>query len=88
MKRLSPLLQPIYNLELGLGNTVDRIDEPAGTKCPLAVVFKKPFHFTEIKARLKLAAEVSEWENSDPHYPLEKGFVCKQTQHVISAPKA
>jgi hypothetical protein len=88
MQRLSPSLKPIYELELALGNEVERVDEPAGSRCPLAIVFKKPLHVTDISARLKLSEEVTEWESSDPHYPAEKGFHCARTNHVIGAPKS
>lgn len=86
MRHLSPFLQPIYRLEISLENEVLRVDEPAGTKCPLAVVFKKPLHLEEISTKLSIPQEVEQWENVDPHYPKERGFRCKRTSHALSGP--
>ncbi len=84
MKRLSKNLISIYDLELKLGNQILRIDEPAGTKCPFAVVFRDPLHFEKISQELKLPRSVHRWENRDRHYPLEASFVCEETGHVVS----
>jgi len=86
MKKLSKNLIPIYNLELKAGNRVLRIDEPAGTKCPLAVIFEYPLHFEQISNELTLSSSVRRWENKDPHYPLEEGVVCEETGHVVAGP--
>ncbi len=86
MKRLSSNLIPIYNLELSEGNKVIRINEPAGTKCPLAIIFEYPLHFDVIADKLTLSPAVRRWENIDQHYPLEAGFVCDVTGHVLSGP--
>ena len=86
MRSLSVYLQQIYNLELSEGNTVLRIDEPAGSKCELAVVFKCPLHLSKISQKLLLSPKVKKWENIDPHYPLEIGFVCCETGHVVCGP--
>lgn len=88
MTRLSPSLQPIVDLELKKGNKVFRIDKPAGSKCPYAIIFKFPLHFQEIKESLTLSSVVEEWENKDPHYPLERGFFCNETQHSIAGPSS
>ncbi len=73
-QRLSPNLQPIHDLELSLGNTVVRVDEPAGSRCPLAVIFKRPLHKTKIESTLSLPPTVKWWESRDPHYPIEGGY--------------
>ena len=88
MTRLSPSLQPIVDLELIKGNKVLRIDEPAGSRCPYAIVFKFPLHFQEIKESLTLSSSVEEWENKDPHYPIERGFFCNETEHSITGPSS
>lgn len=83
--KLANTLQPIVDLELQLGNEIKRVDEPAGTECPLGIVFKKPLHIREAK-QLGLSESVYTWESSDPHYERERGFACKISKHVISGP--
>lgn len=86
MKRLSPILRPFYELELKMGNTVERVDEPAGTDCPLAVVFSGPLHIKEAADEIGFGSGVGVFESRDPHYPLEKGIYCQRSRHVISGP--
>lgn len=86
-KLLSPTLLPIYDLEISKGNIIERVDKPAGTLCPLAVIFKKTLHYVEIKD-LRLQPEVQKYENKDRHYPLESGFFCKRSRHVVAGPTA
>ena len=86
MIKLSEDLLPIYKLELEKGNEVKRIDEPAGTKCPYAVIFKRPLHKTEIESELALLPSVRYWESRDPHYPKEAGFLSEETRHAIAGP--
>ena len=83
IQKLSKNLRSIYDYEVGLGNEVLRVDEPAGSNCPLAVVFEQPLHFTEIAANLVLPAAVERWENRDTHYSLEAGFVCRESRHSM-----
>ena len=83
---LSLHLQPIYDMEIALGNTVNRIDEPAGSNCPLAIVFHKPLHKNAIESRLSLPASVKWWENHDTHYSIEGGYVCDETRHTVAGP--
>ena len=52
--KLSEDLLPIYRLELQLNNEVVRIDEPAGSTCPYAVIFKLPLHKRQIEMELQL----------------------------------
>ena len=86
MERLSPNLQPILALEHKLGNIVVRIDEPAGSDCPLAVVFREPLHFLEAEEAGLISNQVHSWQSSDPHYPSEAGFVCLRTKHALVGP--
>jgi hypothetical protein len=86
MTKLSPALKPIYDLELTLGNEVERVDEPAGSECPYAVIFTHPLHFDEIEQGLVLPRSVVRKESRDPHYPIEGGYKCESTQHVVAGP--
>ena len=86
IEKLSKNLCSIYEYELALGNEVRRVDEPAGSNCPLAVVFEQPLHFAEIAANLVLPVVVERWENRDTHYSLEAGFVCRESRHSIAGP--
>ena len=87
LKALSPALRPILELELALGNAIHSVDIGAWTDSPLVVTMRNPLHPDEIRAKLALPSEqVTFWENTDTHYPLERGFACKETRHSISGP--
>lgn len=79
-------LKPIYDLEIALGNEVESIDSPAGTKCPYAVNFKSKLHFVEIENQLALSPSVEQWSNKDAHYPRQKGYFCSKYKHSIAGP--
>ena len=85
---LSDDLLPIYDLEIALGNKVARIDEPAGTTCPLAIVFRDPLHFDLVSTKLQLMQSVHRWRNDDPHYPLEAGYSSSISRHAIAGPQS
>ncbi len=85
-RKLSPSLQAIYDLELSLGNSLDRVEEPAGDRCPLAIIFKRPMHKAKIESTLSLPTIVKWWECRDPHYPIQGGYVCEETHHAIAGP--
>jgi hypothetical protein len=83
---LSERLRSIVEYELARGNSIVRVDKPAGTRCPLAVVFAKPLDITGFKGGAALPPGIDTWENRDRHYPLETGYVCERTRHAISGP--
>lgn len=84
---LSKNLRPLFEREIELGNRVLRIDKPAGTKCPLAVILTNPLHFGELGPLAEeLGSAVRRWENRDLHYPIEAGFVCQDTNQVLAGP--
>ena len=85
-ERISTSLCSIYDLELFLGNTVIGVDEPAGSRCPLAVNFQSPIHKNEIESRLALPPTVKWWEYRDPHYSIEGGYACDSTGHALIGP--
>ena len=79
-------LQVVLSFDLERGNTVVRVDQPAGTRCPLAVVLAKPLDIAGFKESHGLPPMVNTWKNLDSHYPLEAGYVCEQTRHAIVGP--
>ncbi len=54
-------LKQIYTIELSLGNEVKHIDEPAGTSCPLAIIFKDMLHFEQLKEQITLSDNIEFW---------------------------
>jgi hypothetical protein len=85
---LSDNLRPIFDYEIGRGNSVKRIDRPAGTNCPLAVIFARPLDIDGFTRAHGLPQSVSTWSNRDKHYPIEDGYVCEKTRHVLAGPAA
>ena len=86
MLKLSQDLFAIYQLELSRGNEIERVDEPAGTTCPYAVVFKRPLNRGAIESEVELSASVKYWESRDPHFPQEAGYYSETTRHVVVGP--
>lgn len=86
MDDLSEVLLPIYQYEISKGNQVERVDRPAGSNCPLAIVFRMPLDVAGFIALKGSPLEAKLWENRDRHYPLEKGFVCQRTRQAIAGP--
>lgn len=86
MTKLSSDLLPIYELELSCGNEIERVDEPAGTDCPYAVVFKYPLHKMEIESTLYLVPSVRYWQSRDLHYDASAGYVSDTSKHAIAGP--
>ena len=83
---LSDALKKIYDYEIARGNEVERIDRPAGSDCPLAVIFRSPLDISGFVSIYGLPSGVKTWENRDRHYPLEKGYVCEGTRHALAGP--
>lgn len=86
LSKLSSTLKPLVDYELQVGNEVERVDQPAGTKCPLAVIFKSPLDFRGYKEKHGEPKGVERWENRDRHYPLEAGYGCDKTNQAIAGP--
>lgn len=83
---LSDKLRPIYEYEIGRGNRVERVDRPAGSKCPLAIIFALPLDIQGFVRAHGLPNGVKTWSNRDQHYPLEDGYLCEETKHAIAGP--
>jgi hypothetical protein len=86
MTVLSASLQPLLDLELRYGNEVQRIDEPAGSKSPYAMILRFKLHFPEARKELVIPTRVTRWQSTDPHYPCEAGYLCHRTHHVLAGP--
>ena len=83
---LSPFLLPLYELEIELGNCVLRVDRNAWSNCPLAVVFRNPLNFKIAMDEVEIPHCVKQWENRDPHYCIEAGWICEHSRHSLSGP--
>jgi hypothetical protein len=83
---LSETLWPIFDYEVSRGNQIVRIDKPAGSSCPLAVIFSMSLDIQGYIAAHGLPNGVNTWENRDSHYPLEKGYFCEHTRHALAGP--
>ncbi|WP_157532766.1 hypothetical protein [Hyphomonas polymorpha] len=70
-KKLSPDLLPIYEDEIARGNEVLRVDEPAGSLCPLAVVFRLPLKRESAPSSQAVGNDVYWHENADPRYEVD-----------------
>ena len=79
-------LRGVYEYEITHGNMVLRIDEPAGTECPYAVIFAEPLKIWGTPDTGNIPKVVEYWESRDPHYARESGFVCTQHRHAIAGP--
>jgi hypothetical protein len=79
-------LRGIYEYEIEHGNAVLRVDEPAGTECPYAVIFAENLRICGTVGTGKIPTVVRYWESRDPHYPAEVGFVCTEHRHVVAGP--
>jgi hypothetical protein len=88
LETLSDALRPILQFELGSGNTVASVAAPAGDRYPLFVALAQTLDIGSYKERHGLAGGVEIWENLDPHYPHERGYLCVRTRHVLAGPSA
>lgn len=87
-QKLSSDLQAIYDHEIAEGNSVLRVDEPAGTLCPLAIVFVKPLNRSAILADINLDSSVTWHMNDDPHYEVNgmAGFTSSRSRQFVYGP--
>jgi hypothetical protein len=81
-------LRTVVDLELQLGNTIRSVDAPAGTRCPVAVVFLNVLHRTEIERVLRPTAPISWHDNADPHFEVAgtAGYFCEEDRHFVYGP--
>lgn len=85
-EKLSPDLRALYEEAIATGNFVFRVDEPAGTLCPLAIVFGKPLIRLADGTPRALPAGVQWWENHDSHYEIEAGWQSEKSRHILTGP--
>ena len=83
---LSEKLRPICEFEIRRGNQIERVDRPAGSNCPLAIIFAEPLDIAGYVKQHGLPKDVDTWENLDSHYPIEAGYFCERTHHAIAGP--
>lgn len=85
-EKLSKDLVPVFRFQLELGNSVARVDSPAGMNCPYALILKNKINHREIEKHIKLNSRIRKWKNTDPHYDRESGYFCETTNHAIACP--
>ncbi|MEW8023692.1 MAG: hypothetical protein AB2803_08300 [Candidatus Thiodiazotropha sp.] len=83
--RLCKTLQPILELELASGNSIESVDAPAGTACPFAINLKNRINHQSV-SQLQLENTIEKWQNTDRHYPLQSGYKCTKYKHSIAGP--
>lgn len=83
---LSDRLRPIVDFEIARGNNIRRIERPAGSNCPLAVIFALPLDIQGFRSKGGLPEDVRIWENRDTHDALEAGYFCEHTHHAVAGP--
>ena len=86
IEELSKDLIPVYRYEIEHGNEVLRIDKPAGSKCPYAVIFRERLKIRGTSQEQDLPDSVNSWKCTDPHYPREFGYVSEISRHAIAGP--
>jgi hypothetical protein len=75
-------------MELDAGNSVIRIDEPAGTLCPLAVVMKNPLNRNRLSTVARGIPTIFWHENGDRHYEMNGmgGYASKASGQFLYGP--
>jgi len=79
-------LRIVYDYEIAHGNTIVRIDAPAGSECEYALVFADSLKIWGTAKTGELPLVVRSWECRDTHYPIEAGFYCGEHRHSIAGP--
>ena len=87
-RKLCSHLRPLYEAELGQANAVERVDEPAGSRCPLAVVFQEPLHREILENAIVLTPVVRWVESGDKHYEARgtAGYLCEESRQYVYGP--
>jgi hypothetical protein len=77
-------LEAIIARELDHGNAIASVSTKEYANCDLLVVLRKPFtaHYEN-----DVPSSVTGYVNSDPHYPLGKGYFCSIDRHEVFAPQ-
>lgn len=86
--KLSADLQPLYDMELEAGNSVVRVDEPAGTLCPLAIVMKNPIDKDRLGKCVQSIPSIFWHENNDQHYEAHGmgGYTSTESRQFLYGP--
>ena len=77
-------LEPIVARELRDGNAISSVTTREYANCDLLIQLQRPF------ARYyepDLPSNVTGHTNSDPHYPVGKGYFCSIDRHDVFAPQ-
>ncbi len=85
--RLSEDLWPTFDHEIDRGNVVAEELFEVWEACPYQVIFEEPMDLEGIR-ELDLAATLTSFAETDPHYPDLSGFFSEVTRHCVSGPQA
>lgn len=85
VQELSEPLRHLLGYELMHGNVVERIERNRWSRCPLAVVLRKPLKLDSAAREVQLPNSIQRWENRDPRYEPQAGWKCTITLHALAA---
>lgn len=84
--RLSEDLWPIFDHEIDRGNEVAEELFDVWEACPYQVIFDEPLDLEGI-LELDLSSNLTQYSETDPHYPNLAGFFSEATRHCVSGPQ-
>jgi hypothetical protein len=90
LRHLTPALRAICDFELAHGNELAGVDErilPDG-RTGVCVTLARPLDRARLVSAVPAATQAQWWENRDPHYPPEAGYLCARSGQSVVGPAA
>lgn len=84
--RLSEDLWPVFDFEIERGNTVAEELFDVWELCPYQIIFEEPMDLQGAR-ELDLPATLTQFAETDPHYPDLAGFFSEASRHCVSGPQ-